>query len=344
MEYGKVVTKTKRLKVYELAEDVYACVTPNKSWGSVCNGFITRGKGLIYDTFYDLPHCKEMLDVYESIKGDRKPGFVVNSHYNGDHIYGNQFFPDSAIVMHEKVLEEIKGEPISFVENIYAARNDPNAVDWLKYFADCMEGLDFRGIRWQNPDILIKTGSKGIDITLDGMVCQVLNIAPAHSQSDLLLWLPEERVVFTGDIVFEKGGMVAWSEEGIVKWAKALGDIAELNPRVVVAGHGGLCGVDHVLELKAYFDDVLDQFNAMYTPDIEPLELAKKLDIAKYINWLEPERVMTIVESLCRGRRGEPKATFAEVIPKLIKLKEFYDEKYADIKKPWNPLNSWGEE
>ena len=276
-EYGKVYTKTKRLKVYEVAEDVYACITPNRSWGSVCNGFITRGKGMVYDTFYDLPHAKEMLGVYAGITGNTTPGYVVNSHYNGDHIYGNQLFPNSAIIMHETLLEEAKDEPISVVEGIYAARNDPNANPVLRYYAKCMTGLDFRGIRWQPPDILIDKDTKKMTVLLDGMKCEILNIAPAHSGSDLLLWLPEERVVFTGDMVFEKGGVWAWSSAGLANWAKGLQFIADLNPRVVVPGHGGLCGVEEVLELKGYFENIMAQIDSLYTDDIDPLELAKKL-------------------------------------------------------------------
>jgi glyoxylase-like metal-dependent hydrolase (beta-lactamase superfamily II) len=174
------------------------------------------------------------------------------------------------------------------------------------------------------------------------MQVRILSVAPAHSDSDLLLWLPEERVIFCGDVVFSGGGVVAYSEVGMRLWAKALDRIIELNPRIIVPGHGGLCDVEHIKELRHYFDDVLDGFDKYYDPDLDSLEIAKKIDVAKYINWLQPERLVTIINALWRGKKGLPQSADIEnTIPKLTKLREFYSEKYRDIIKPWDPMCSW---
>jgi len=338
MEYGRVI-QTKRLKIYEVAEDVFACITPNKGYGWVDAGFITRGKGLFYDTFFDLPHAREMLAAYQELSGREYPGFVVNSHYNADHIFGNQLFPDSTVIMHKNVLIEKKVEPISMFTDIQYADKNPNAPAYLKYFHNEFKGIDFRGIEWHEPDILVDSS---FEVLLDGMKAQVLCVAPSHSDSDLLLWLPDERVIFCADVVFSSGGIVAYSEKGMRLWAKAMDTIIDLNPRVIVPGHGGLCDVEHIKELRQYFYDVLDGFEKYYDPDLDSLEIAKKIDITKYVNWLQPERLVTIINALWRGKKGLPQSADMEnTIPKLEKLREFYKEKYKGIMKPWDPMSSW---
>jgi glyoxylase-like metal-dependent hydrolase (beta-lactamase superfamily II) len=337
------VFQTKRLKVFEVAENVFAAITPNKGFGWANAGFIARGKGLVYDTFYDLPHCHEMLDVYKQVTGESRPGFVVNSHYNADHIFGNRLFRDSTIIMHKKALEERLHEPISMFRDFMKHGADPDASAFDRFMRDESHGilatLDFRGVEWVEPDILVESS---VEIRLEGLVAQALCVAPAHSESDLLLWLPEERVVFCGDVVFSGGGIVAYSEKGMRLWSAALDKIIELNPKVVVPGHGALCGADHVKEIKRYFTDVLDGFEKYYDPDITPLELAKKIDVGDYVNWLQPERLYTIINALCNGRRGLPQVPdWGDAIPKMEELSEYHNKKYKNIKEPWDPMSSW---
>jgi hypothetical protein len=170
-------------------------------------------------------------------------------------------------------------------------------------------------------------------IYLEGMRCEILNVAPAHSEGDLLLWLPKERLVFTGDIVFSDGGIVAWSEEGMKLWSVALDKILELNPRVIVPGHGGLCDVEYLRQFRGYFDHVLNEFDKHFEKGKDPLEIAKQIDVAQYINWLQPERLSTVIEALCAGRDPDFKlpspdtpASVEERIGRLLALTEFYAE------------------
>jgi hypothetical protein len=62
------------------------------------------------------------------------------------------------------------------------------------------------------------------------------------------------------------------------------------------------------------------------------------------MDWLQPERVMSIVHSICRARRGlAPFGGFAELIPLIAKLEDYYREEYKDSLKPWDPMISWDE-
>lgn len=252
--------------------------------------------------------------------------------------------------MHERANMQIRQVPIlPFYDSIVAATYSPNekVEPFIRFYADEFAGLDFRGIELHGADLVLREGSDAV-IDLEGMRCEILNMAPAHSMGDLVLWLPQERVVYCGDIVFGDGGIVAKSEDGMRRWAAALDKIVALDPAVVVPGHGPLCGVDFVKKLRGYFDFVLDEFEKNYEEDLDPLEIAKKLDIEEYINWLQPERLVTIIEALCTGRGkrvwmpslGDVEL-FNDSIARMKALREFYEEKYRGILKPWDPMSSW---
>ena len=333
--------ETRRLKIFEVAEDVFACVTPNKGWGWVNGGFITRGKGLIYDTMFDLPTCKEMLQAFRQLSGLEYPEYVVISHPDGDHVYGNQLFDRSVLVMHEKTHEMILNADIKcfqqFQIDFDTFDQQPEAI---QYYAKEFRGLDFRGIERHGGDLLLSQGANAT-ILLDGMRCEIINVAPAHSEGDILLWLPTEKVVFTGDIVFGDGGVVSHSQEGMQLWAAALDKIISLNPKVVVSGHGSVADLAYVKKLRQYFDDMITRFDAAYSDELTALEIAKKIDVTEYINWLQPERLMTVVESLTAGRRGAQKPPLFETISKINLLREHYQTAYRDMIRPWDPMSAW---
>jgi glyoxylase-like metal-dependent hydrolase (beta-lactamase superfamily II) len=351
MSLGKAVMQTKRLKIYEVADGVYAAITPNRGWGWVDAGFITRGKGLVWDTMYDLPHAHELLKAFQELSGLSKPEYVVISHADGDHIFGNQLFKDSTIIMHEKADQQLRrGTTLTLYDTLSSADPDNKKLPaFVQYYANEFRGLDFRGIELHGADVVLPEGAD-LTLYLEGMRCEILNVAPGHSTGDLLLWLPQERIVFTGDIVFSDGGIVAHSEEGMKLWAVALDKIIELNPRVIVPGHGGLCDVEYVKKLRGYFDFVLKEFDKHYEQGKDPVEITKEIDITEYANWLQPERLSTVIEALAAGRDPSIKVPSAsdpvalnESIERLLKVKAFYEEKYKDIIKPWDPMSSWVE-
>lgn len=67
---------------------------------------------------------------------------------------------------------------------------------------------------------------------------QLLHFGAAHTAGDLVVWLPEQKVLFTGDIVFTQRilGVIPVGNSG--GWVKAFDQAMALKPRVIVPGHG----------------------------------------------------------------------------------------------------------
>ncbi|MGD8577215.1 MAG: MBL fold metallo-hydrolase, partial [Thiohalophilus sp.] len=76
------------------------------------------------------------------------------------------------------------------------------------------------------------------DFSLGGVRFELKHVGPAHTPGDILVWLPKEQVVFSGDVVYvgRMLGITAHSDSR--QWITAFETMAELEPRVIVPGHG----------------------------------------------------------------------------------------------------------
>lgn len=340
MNKNRIYT-SKRLKVIEIDHNIFAALSPYRgiSWANAA--FINRGKGLVYDTFFDLFHASELKDIYTQVSNQELPQYVVNSHYNSDHTWGNKVFKDSCIIMHHNAQQERLTENIQWMDAVIKRGKDSTeSTAGERFFANEFEGFDLTGVEWITPDIEI---SSNTTIHLDTTEVQLIDVAPSHSNSDVLLWLEKERILFAGDVVFN--GCTAYSEQGIHNWVKVLDYIIkDLKPKLVVPGHGSLCTVDFVEEQKQYLTFILEQVDKYYTKGITAEEITRKIDIAKYLHWIQPERVyMSILAVVKSKEEGHFIPQWNDIPAVLKEMKTHFDQKYNNSIPTWDPYSSWSE-
>jgi len=337
MKYLGTETR-QRFKYYEIVPDVYAAVTPYKGLCWANAGYINKGKGLMYDTLFDLPHARE-LRQFAIDKSGKAPAYVVNSHYNCDHTWGNQVFEDSCIIMHKNCEWERQSEDSNFWRDILENGEHSTSIGkhWLW---ENIRGFDLTDVHWQEPDILIKEDTI---IRLGDTEFQILNVAPCHSNSDLLGWLPKEKVLFAGDLVFI--GLTIYSLEGGKRLVDVLNWIVnELKPEVVVTGHGAICGAETIIECRNYLETVMEQFDKYYSDDIDSVELSKKIDISKFLHWIQPERVFLSVNPILHSKRKESMLPDWDYNARsMVEVAKYHKEIYGDKIKKWDPMMSWAE-
>jgi glyoxylase-like metal-dependent hydrolase (beta-lactamase superfamily II) len=172
----------------------------------------------------------------------------------------------------------------------------------LADFARRLAPWDFTGIELRPPTTLI---DQRLDLDLDGIPVELRYLGPAHTQGDVIVHLPEQRVVFTGDLLFRLCTPIGW-EGTFANWKAALDAIVALEPEVVVPGHGPLCGVDGPREMRAYLDYVERESKAAFARGASAIEAAKRIDLGPYAGWTEPERLVFNVARAYRECRGEP--------------------------------------
>ena len=254
---------------------------------------------MVVDTFWDLPHTRELIENYSRVW--KQPARrVVNTHNNGDHCWGNQLFPQAEIIGHRNCAAGFDKERPQMLQMMRNATGSPDPA--IAALAHKLAEWDFSGITPIPPTTLI---DERLELNLAGLAVHLIYAGPAHTAGDVIIHLPDQRVVFAGDVLFRLCTPIGW-DGTFAGWMNALDAITALEPEVIVPGHGPLCGVEGPRELKAYLAYVRNEARSGFDAGLSALEAAKKIDLGPYADWTEPERILFSVERAYREFRGEP--------------------------------------
>jgi cyclase len=287
------------MELRQIARDVFACLQEDRGLGFSNSGLVNRDGGLVVDTFWDLPHTREMIATYARVA--RVPlRRVVNTHANGDHCWGNQLFPDAEIIGHRLCAAGFGRESPAMLEalRVATASEDPAIASLARKLTE-----------WNFSDIELRPPTRLVDDRLDldvgGIAVELLYVGPAHTSGDVIVHLPDERVVFTGDVLFRRCTPIGW-DGTYDQWLAALDRIVALAPETIVPGHGPICGVEGPKEMRAYLEYVRGESRQFFAQGLSALDAAKRIDLGPYADWTEPARLVFNVERAYRELRGEP--------------------------------------
>ena len=305
------------MELQEVERDVYACLQEDRGLGFSNSGLVTRGGGLVVDTFWDLRHTRELIESYARVW--KAPAHhVVNTHHNGDHCWGNQLFPQAEIIGHRLCAEAMLEEAPELMQAVRSASSSPDPA--VAALAERLAEWDFSGIQLTPPTTLIEDR---LDLNLDGTPVQIIYVGPAHTQGDVIVHLPEQHVVFAGDILFWRCTPIGW-QGTYATWFAALDHITGLEPGVIVPGHGPLCGLEGPREMKAYLEYVYSESKRFFEAGLPALEAARKIELGPYADWTEPERLVFNVERAYRELRGEPYDAPIDALALFREMHELY--------------------
>jgi cyclase len=164
---------------------------------------------------------------------DKPVRFVIDTHFHPDHASGNEVWAEqgATIVAHVGVLEELQKSGAAGWE--LSAKSRP----------------DVASSRLRLPS-LVYTDSLAFDDA--GHRVELRHPGVAHTHGDTLVWLPREKILFTGDVAVN-GSYNYVHDSDIGEWIKALGLAAKLGAEKVCPGHGPMGGPEIVADQQAYF-------------------------------------------------------------------------------------------
>jgi glyoxylase-like metal-dependent hydrolase (beta-lactamase superfamily II) len=293
--------ESKHFQLEQLAEGVYAAVASEQGY-AICNaGIIDIGdRTIIFDTFISPRAARDLLKVAEQLTTNRIT-HVVNSHSHNDHIRGNQVFDSDvdiisteltreAIALNEP--EEIKTEKEVIPKAIFEAHNkleaekDPNRrrdLTFLVYYLQAMSDSHSE-LRTRLPNITFSR-----KFTLYGAKRNVELIPFAgHTMSDVVLFLPEEKIAFLSDLLFVNSH--AYLASGSPRqWKQSLTEIEALDAQVLVPGHGPV-GRSSDLSLMSQYIQSLENIVANMIKSGKPVEQANLEPVPPpFDTWLSPD-------------------------------------------------------
>ena len=285
----------------EVGEGLYAYLQPDGGWGWSNAGLIVDGEAtLLVDTLYDLALTEQMLhSMRDAVPAAARIDTLVNTHANGDHCYGNQLLAGARIVASERTVEQMTELPPQAMAALI--EQAPNMGELGAFFLECFGAFDFSGIELLLPE---ETFSGETTIDVGDRQLELIEVGPAHTRGDTLVFDRARRVLFSGDILFSGAHPIAWAGP-VSNWIAACERILAMDVEVIVPGHGPLAGPGAVRELKAYFEYLYAQASVRHAEGMTALQAARSMSLDRWADWGESERLVVNVANIYAEISGD---------------------------------------
>jgi cyclase len=280
----------------QLTDHVHACEQRRPGLGWSNSGLVTAGGGLVVDSLYDLALTRRMASLYAEVH-PAPPARVVNTHHNGDHCWGNQVFAGAEIIAHRGCADRFHDFTPAQAQAIRDLADPP---EHLRDLVRELAPFDFSDIELTPPTTVV---DGDVELDLDGLRVDLLHVGPAHTEGDVVVHVPDEGVVLTGDVLFHQCAPIGW-EGSTDRWIAALERIEALAPAHVVPGHGPICGVEGVREARDYLVYVREEATAGWRAGRSVLETCLGMDLGPWAAWDEVPRLAANVHRVYRECAG----------------------------------------
>lgn len=298
------------MKMQQVSDHCFAVLNEANLVCDANSGLINVGEGAVIDTQTDLPHARQMIELFSTVWSGT-PRFVVLTHEDIDHVAGNQLFPGAEIIAHRAAADRMKytADP-SESQKLQHAVDDPatrtmleTAQPGLLAVASQMRAsFDFDGIELVFPTTVFDDHHV---LDLGGTQAHLIHVGPSHQAGDVIVHVPDEGVLFTGDVLFNQSTPMGWAGS-YQQFSDTLDRIIQMDPAVIVPGHGPVCGVDAIRQEQAYFRYVLDESRKCFEAGLSAAAAAERIDLGHYRAWKAPARLVINVERAYREFRNEP--------------------------------------
>jgi len=305
-------------ELHEVGDGVWAYLQRDGGWGWSNAGLVTDGDvSLLVDTLFDLRLTAAMLDkMRKATPAARDIGTVINTHANGDHCYGNALVAGAEIISSARCAEEMVALPPSAMAAFVRAGADLGPAG--EFLARIFAPFSFDDIPFVAPS---RTFDGSLDLVVGDRPLRLIEVGPAHTAGDAIVYLPNDGIVFTGDILFHGGHPIVWAGP-VDNWIAACDRILGLDPAVIVPGHGPLATPDAISELQAYFRHLTREVRPRYDAGLSPLEATRDIELGPFAGWSEPERLVANVRALYRDFGDEAPADVLALMGEMAVLAE----------------------
>lgn len=289
---------------YELGGGCYAWLVPDGSWGFSNSGLIaSQGESLLIDTHFDLALTEEMLEGMRPVTDANPIRYLLNTHANGDHYFGNQLLgADVEILASAATQRDMHQDDVERLSALKAA--DGAVGDFVRHI---FGPFDFDPVRVRAAD---RTFERELALRVGDVDVQLVLAGPAHTPGDTFAWVPEAGVLYAGDLVFVGGTPIVWAGP-TQNWIDACDQMLALGPQKVVPGHGPLTDRSGIEEVRAYLEFVLDYATSAAEAG-KPVDAAiDDVQLGRFGEWAESSRIVRNIV-----------AVYEEVVPGLESMSQ----------------------
>ena len=267
----------------EIAAGVY--VVPDGRVPLVPNVGIVLGeeKALVVDTAMGPANGARIHAFADELAAGREL-LVTITHFHPEHGYGAQAFRDATIVYNRAQLDDLHKKGSGYLE-------------MFRTFGESV-AKELEGVELVEPDEVYDGDVHELD--LGGRRVELRTWGQAHTLGDQVVFLPDERILFTGDLVEERCFAIFPyfpPEDADVdgeRWLAVLERLEALEPEVVVPGHGDIGGVEVIATAREYMTLLRDETRQLRESGVSVEDAVAQLDAsmqALHPDWAQPEWV-----------------------------------------------------
>jgi glyoxylase-like metal-dependent hydrolase (beta-lactamase superfamily II) len=271
------IMPTWETELKELAPNVYAYIQgggPAKNNVSVSNAALVVGDEgiLLFDALAVPIHAKNMVAAIRKVT-DKPFKYLVTSHHHGDHIGGNQFIPGNPVIIshpycRDEVVKQVPGPALW-----------PKREGWA-------EGTEPRTILPAT-----QTFDGNLTFHIAKTEVRIMPMLPAHTYGDLVMYLPEHKLLVAGDVGFFYVAPFCQNANPS-NWIAICDQILGMDVERIVPGHGPLGGKQQLAEMADYLRLLRVEAKKRWDKKMTAGQAAADITLGKFDNWIGPERII----------------------------------------------------
>ena len=231
------------MEIVKVSPGVIAFVRPDE--GANTGLIRTLDGAVMVDTTSSPTDMQRLLDAMRVSASEAR--LVVNTHYHSDHTWGNQLF-DCPILAHRLCRERMEAR--------LTEEWTPEAIEQYITEVQDTEPDWAQGAREKWANLRITLPSEVFDdrreAEIGGVTLEVIRFG-GHTPDSAVVWLPEAKALFAGDLIFE-GRYPYVLDADVPALVSVLKRLPDFGAETIVPGHGVLCGDTEIANLVHYLE------------------------------------------------------------------------------------------
>lgn len=265
------IPQSEHFTFHQLTDGVWAAIAKSTGLAGSNSGIVDTGdQTVVFDTTLSPTSAINLRNTAEYLTG-RPVTCVLNSHLDQDHVFGNSIFSKKTKLYATTRTSELmaKQTPADILE--FKKKWTELQKEWVegaKIAKDEAEKLDFEeGVQFAQkvidaypllePRLPDHTFNDLVEIKGFKRTIRFITFGGGHTDSDAILHLPAERVVFAGDLLVVKNHPALFKGHPR-KWLGILAQIRALNPLHLMPGHGELATLSDISQMERYINEAFE--------------------------------------------------------------------------------------
>ena len=291
-------------EVVEVSAGVFAYIQHDGSWCLNNPAFVAAADQVIA---IDACATERRTRLFREAIGrlsEQPVRTLVNTHAHLDHTFGNYLFAEDAVIV---------GHANCRAEILHDAPELPARARQM-----------FPSVEWGAVEVVAPslTFEDRLSLYAGELELELIYVSPAHTNTDVVVWLPERKVVIAGDIVFHRGTPFALMGS-VAGWLEALDRVRALGAETIVPGHGPVAGPEVLDDVADYLRFVQRSAKAGFEAGAAPLEVARELDLGRFGEWTDSERIVGNLHRAYSELRGEPRGAAIDTAAAFGEMLEY---------------------